>query len=68
MKITIASTGDFTRAVEIDAIEAAPGTYRMLFSSQLNSARHPDEWQSNFGLVLQRSELERLRDLITASL
>ena len=68
MKQTITTSGDFTRAVEIDAIAAVPGSYRVQFSSQLRSARNPQEWQTNFALVLQKNDLEALRDLISAAL
>ena len=68
MKTTITTSGDFTRAVEIAAIADVPGLYKMQFSSQLSSARNPQEWQNNFGLVLQKIELESLRDLIAATL
>lgn len=68
MKKTITTSGDFTRAVEIDAIAAVPGAYRVQFSSQLRSARNPQEWQTNFALVLQKNDLEALRDLISAAL
>lgn len=64
MKTTITTAGDFVRAVEVDAIAAVPGSFRVQFSSQLSSARNPDEWQNNFSLVLQRHELEALRDAI----
>ena len=68
MKTTITTAGDFTRAVEIDAIAAVSGSYRVQFSSQMSSARNPQEWQTNFALVLQKHELETLRDLITVAL
>ncbi len=68
MKTTITSAGDFIRAVEVEAIAAVPGSYRVQFSSQLSSARNPDEWQNNFALVLQKQELAALRDVIAAAL
>ncbi|OQW86034.1 MAG: hypothetical protein BWK72_19130 [Rhodoferax ferrireducens] len=68
MKTVIAQTGDFVRQVEIVPISAQPGTYQLQFSSQLTSARNPLEWQRNFGLVLQKSELHKLNELINAVL
>jgi hypothetical protein len=38
------------------------------FSSQLRSARNPDEWKRNFDLILQKSELLRLKALLEAVL
>ena len=68
MKTAITTVGDFVRAVEVDAIASVPGSFRVQFYSQLSSARNPDEWQKNFALVLQKRELEALRDAITAAL
>jgi hypothetical protein len=68
MKTTITTAGDFVRAVEVDAIAAVPGSYRVQFSSQLSSARNPDEWQNNLAMVLQKHELVALRDAIAAAL
>ena len=68
MKTTITSAGDFIRAVEVEAIAAVPGSYRVQFSSQLSSARNPDEWQNNFALILREDELEKLRDVLSATL
>ena len=45
-----------------------PGSFHLQFSSQLTSARNPEEWQRSFGLILKREELEVLRDLIGAAL
>ena len=64
MKTTITTAGDFVRAVEVDAIAAVPGSFRVQFSSQLSSARNPDEWRNNFSVVLQKHELVALRDAI----
>ena len=68
MKTTITTAGDFVRAVEVDAIAAVPGSYRVQFSSQLSSARNPEEWQNNFSLILGEEELKKLRDVISATL
>ena len=68
MKTTITSAGDFIRAVEVEAIAAVPGSYRVQFSSQLRSARNPDEWQNNFALILREDELAALRDVLSAAL
>jgi hypothetical protein len=68
MKARITHAGDFVREVELLPIAAQPGSFHLQFSSQLSSARNPEEWQRNFGLVLQRDELETLRDLINAAL
>ena len=68
MKTTITTAGDFVRAVEVDAIAAVPGSYRVQFSSQLSSARNPEEWQNNFSLIVGEEELKKLRDVISATL
>ena len=65
MKTTITTAGDFVRAVEVDAIVAVPGSFRVQFSSQLSSARNPGEWQNNFTLILREEELEKLRDVLS---
>ena len=65
MKTTITTAGDFVRAVEVDAIAAVPGSFRVQFSSQLRSARNPGEWQNNFALILREEELEKLRDVLS---
>ena len=68
MKAVLSNTGEFIRQVEVDAIQAQPGSYSLQFSSQLTSARNPDEWQRNFALILQKQELAAMRDLINAVL
>jgi hypothetical protein len=68
MKTNITTAGDFVRAVEVDAIAAVPGSFRVQFSSQLSSARNPDEWQNNFALILREDDLEKLRDVLNAAL
>ena len=68
MKTTITQTGDFQREVQVEPVDAVPGSYLLQFNSQLASARNPQEWQRNFGLVLQRQELQTLRDAINAVL
>ena len=68
MKTTITTAGDFVRAVEVDAIAAVPGSYRLQFSSQLRSARNPEEWQNNFTLILREEDLKALRDVISSAL
>ena len=68
MKTTITTAGDFVRAVEVDAIAAVPGSYRVQVSSQLRSARNPEEWQNNFSLIVGEEELKKLRDVISATL
>ncbi|RFO94731.1 hypothetical protein DIC66_21885 [Rhodoferax lacus] len=68
MKALITHAGDFIRQVELKAIVPQPGSFHLQFSSQLTSARNPEEWQRNFGLILTREELGVLRDLIGAAL
>jgi hypothetical protein len=68
MKTTITTAGDFVQAVEVDAIDAVPGSYRVQFSSQLSSARNPDEWQNNFSLILSEANLQALRDVLSNAL
>lgn len=68
MKALITHAGDFVRQVELLPIVAQPGSFHLQFSSQLTSARNPEEWQRNFGLILRVSELAVLRDLIAAAL
>jgi hypothetical protein len=68
LKNTFLKTGDLLRAVDVDAIAAVPGAWRLQFSSQLQSARNPQEWQNNFALILHRDELAILRDALDAAL
>lgn len=68
MKAVIAESTHFNREVEVEPIAAQPGSYRLQFSSQLRSARNPDEWKRNFDLILQKSELLRLKALLEAVL
>jgi hypothetical protein len=68
MKTTITKAGDFIRAVEVKTIAAVPGSYHVQFSSQLSSARNPEEWQNNFALILGEEDLVTLRDLLSAAL
>ena len=68
MKTTITTAGDFVRAVEVVSIDAVPGSYRVQFSSQLSSARNPQEWQNNFALILSEEDLQTLRDVLSAAL
>ena len=64
MKAVITDSTHFNREVEVEPIAAQPGSYRLQFSSQLRSARNPDEWKRNFDLILERSELLRLKALL----
>lgn len=68
MKAIITESTYFIREVEVEPIAAQRGSYRMQFSSQLRSARNPDAWQRNFDLILQKSELLRLKALLDAVL
>lgn len=68
MKTTITTAGDFVRAVEVQAIGAMPGSYRVQFCSQLCNARNPQEWQNNFALILREEDLKTLRDVLGAAL
>ena len=68
MKTTITTSEDFVRAVEVEAVAAVPGTYRLQVSSQLCSARNPKDWQNNFTLILREEDLQTLRNVITAAL
>ena len=68
MKTTITTSGDFVRAVEVEAVAAVPGTYRLQVSSQLYSARNPKDWQNNFTLILREEDLQTLRNVISAAL
>jgi hypothetical protein len=68
MKALITHAGDFIREAQVNPIEAVPGSYWVQFRSQMASARQPHEWRNNFDLVLQKHELEALRDLIDAAL
>jgi hypothetical protein len=38
------------------------------FSSQLSSARNPQDWQSNFALILSEADLQTLRDVLSTAL
>lgn len=68
MRTTITTTGDFVRAVEVEPITALPGSYRVQFSSQLGTARDPQEWQNNFALIVSEDDLTSLRDVFSAAL
>jgi hypothetical protein len=68
MKTTITTAGDFVRAVEVEAIADVPGSFRVQFSSQLSSARNPQEWQNNFALILSQENLVTLREVINIAL
>ena len=68
MKTTITTSGDFVRAVKVDAVAAVPGTCRLQFSSQLCSARNPLDWQNNFALILSYEGLQTLRDVLSSAL
>ena len=68
MKTTITTSGYFVRAVEVEAVAAVPGTYRLQVSSQLCSARNPKDWQNNFTLILREEDLQTLRNVISAAL
>lgn len=68
MKAVITESSYFLREVKVEPISAQPGSYHLQFSSQLRSARDPDEWRRNFDLILQRSELLRLKALLEAVL
>lgn len=68
METIITQAGDFVRRAEITRFEALPGSYQLQFSSRLGSARFPEQWQRNFGLILGRQELQNLRELIDAVL
>jgi len=68
MKTKITNAVDFVRAVEIIPIAAQPGSWQVEFSSQLLSAKNPLEWQRNFAMSLQDSELRKLRDAMDEAL
>lgn len=68
MKTTITKSGDFVRAVEVEAVVAMPGTYRLQFCSQLCSSRNPLDWQNNFALILSEADLQTLRDVLSTAL
>ena len=68
MKAVITESTHFNREVEMAPIAAQPGSYRVQFSSQLRSARDPDQWLRNFDLILTKGELLRLKALLEAVL
>ena len=68
METIITQTGHFTRRVEINHFEALPGSYQLQFSSRLGSARFPEQWQRNFGLILGEEDLRALRDALSSAL
>ena len=67
MRTIITHTGDFARAIDIEPIAAQDGSYPLRFSSQLNSAREPLTWQTNFSLILQRDGLLALQEALAAT-
>jgi hypothetical protein len=68
MKATILKTGDFTREAEITRIDALEDCYHLEFLSILQTAKHPQLVQKNFGLILKRDDLQELSDLLCAAL
>jgi len=68
MKTRIVQTGDFVREVEISQVTALEQTYHLAFSSLLLTAKDPQSIQRNFGLVLNRDEVQVLRDLLSEAL
>ena len=63
MKAVITESTHFNREVEVEPIAAQPGSYRLQFSSQLRSARNPDQWQRNFDLILQEERVAQAQDI-----
>jgi hypothetical protein len=68
MKATITQTGDFVREVDITQVAALETGYHLAFSSYLLTAKDPQSVQRNFGLILNRDEVQVLRDLLSAAL
>jgi hypothetical protein len=64
MKTVIAVAGEFVREVGNAPIAALPESFHVQFKSQLRSAKNPDDWQSNFSLILKRGELREWKELI----
>ena len=68
MKATITQTGDFVREVDITRVSALADSYHLAFSSYLLTAKEPQSVQRNFGLILNRDEVQVLQDLLSAAL
>ena len=68
MKATITQTGDFVREAELTRVTALETGYHLAFSSYLSTAKDPQSVQRNFGLILNRDELQVLRDLLNQAL
>ena len=68
MKATITQTGDFVRHAEINRVMALEHSYHLAFSSLLLTAKDPQAVKQNFGLILNREEVQVLRDLLSETL
>ena len=68
MKARITQTGDFLREVEITRVRVLENSYNLAFSSLLLTAKDPQAVQQNFGLILNRDEVQVLRDLLSDAL
>ena len=68
MKATITQTGDFVREVDLTQVSALADTYHLAFSSYLLTAKDPQSVQRNFELILNRDQVQVLRDLLSAAL
>ena len=68
MKARITRTGDFVRHAEITRVMALEQSYHLAFSSLLLTAKDPQAVKQNFGLILNRDELQVLRDLLSEAL
>ena len=68
MKARITQTSGFVRHVEITRAMALEHSYHLAFSSLLLTAKDPLAVKQNFGLILNRDEVQVLRDLLSEAL
>lgn len=66
--INFTSSNHFKRRVQVTHVDMQPGTVNVKFSSNLDSAKNPKEWQSNFEMSMSREELRRLANALLLSL
>lgn len=64
MKAIISDTKDFIREVEIVKVAALVDTFHLKFTSQLLSAKNPDEKHTNFDMLIKLDELSVFKNLI----
>ena len=65
---TILQTGDYTLACSVTPITRPPGHFHVKFTSQLNTAKNPDESRTVFQFTGGGESLVLLQNVITQAL